>query len=282
MDRKKLEEYILKRHNSDGGFGFAPPLYGWEFPSGLLDTYYCLSVISMMGRKIPNRGMVQGYVKDILDGKQTRSPAADFYALECARIAGMEIECTQAQAKKWEVCIARQAHAGGGLHSQWFSADYDAAGSPYQDVYASAFLLGKYCKGQKIGGLALAQNADGGFGIGKSDIASTAYCIAIGETLGIRANAQKAEGFIRLCRSGHGYATAPRSAPAFVECTYFACWALRMLGGRIPIDAVKFAEMLQNGDGGFRRALAGGISTPANSFFALGVIELAKGRSGVD
>jgi hypothetical protein len=103
-------------------------------------------------------------------------------------------------------------------------------------------------------------------------MASTAYGMAASSICHAGIDSEKAAHFVLSCASQSGFAASPSSAPPFIETTFFGCWALKMAGKDIPDSAVSLVEDMQNLDGGFRRAQAGGISSPAYSFFALSVL----------
>jgi len=277
FDRKELIDYVLKRQNSDGGFGFVPPFCGLEFPSGLPDTYHCVSILSMLGKTVENPDKTSEYLKKTRADYTNPSPTYSFYIFEASRLLGKKLRAGGEEIKTWEQVLKR------GPATQ-LSEGYGAAGSPYQDVYSAIYLLKKYGNGTGTEEYEIKQNQDGGFGPGASDIASTAHCIAINGLLGLSFDREKAVRFILSCGANYGgFSIRPNAEPAFVETTYYASLSFSLLGAKIPESAALFAAMLQNADGGFRRSIFGGISSPEYSYLALSTImHFEKMQSGGD
>jgi len=273
FDKSALYDYITQRQNSDGGFAFAAPCYGWEFPSGLPDTYYCTHMLAMLGAQVPHTAKTISYIEGLAEEYPKQSAMSDFFLFETASLLGSKLKPSPQKINKWRTDMVTRAKQSGEARGEWMSADYDASESPFQNAYASAHLLSKYANGADLEKPHLSQKADGGFGVGSPDIISTAYCIAISVLCAVEIDFEGARKFINSCSShSGGFAICPSIRPHFVEPTYFGCWALRILGKDVPHSSLAFAESLQNGNGGFRRATAGGISSPQYSFFALSII----------
>jgi len=283
-----LSEYIRQRLNSDGGYTFARKLYGFEFPSSISETYYALATLSLLGEEIPSKAKTADYVKGVRSANgRYGSPIVAFYAIKSLVLLGKKAPSDAALIEELQMTVKQQRASFEESRSEWFSADYDTGESPFRSVFCAARalkMIGARMDRADFEWMAH-KRKEGGFGVGKPDIASTYYALSSLACAGYGLDEfQKAAEFAERCSvpSG-GYSSVPGGAPAFVESTYFAIATLALLkkGAKEKQRHLRYIGALQNSDGGFRRSEAIGISTLSNSYFAVKAINmLAGGQDG--
>jgi len=283
VDARKLSEFVGSRRNSDGGYSFSYPIYGFEFPSSISETYYALAILSMLGEEIPDGGNTLEYLRSIQsESGRYSSPSVAFHAVKALRLLG-EKPARTGYLQQLQEAIAERRALFEEFDSTWFSADYDAGDSPFRPAFCSARVL-------KMAGAdmnwwdfewMIRRRQDGGFGAAVPDVISTYYVLSALSCAGYDINKfAETAGFIERCDvPGGGYSPVPHGAPAFVETTYFAIAALRILGKQ-PTNAKEhllFLQGLQAHNGGFRRSTEIGIATLANSYYATKAIGILSG-----
>lgn len=276
---KKLAEFAASRQNSDGGYSFSYPLFGVEFPSSISETYYALAVLSMLKEEIPAKNQTIRYLHDTQreDGRYD-SPGVAFYAVKSLLLLGEKPErmefVGQLRSILREFRIFSEQFGG-----EFFSADYDTSESPFKLVYCASKTLSLLDIefGEDVSWL-LQFKRDGGFGIVRPEMTATYHALT---TLKCgRYNLDRLDDtalFIASCRAEDGgYASIPGSIPAYIETTYFAIGALKLLNSKVvgKDRHRNYIVNLQNGDGGFRRSPYLGISTLCNSYYALKALSL--------
>jgi len=279
IDKKKLASFAASRRNSDGGYSFSYPLFGVEFPSSISETYYALAVLSMLKEEIPAKSQTIRYLQDAQreDGCYD-SPGVAFYAVKSLLLLGekprrMEF-VGQLRGILREFRIFSEQ-----IGDEFFSADYDTSESPFKLVYCASKTLSLLDIGfvEDVSWL-LQFKRDGGFGIKGPDVTATYHALT---TLRCGGHSMEKLGdtaiFITGCGTEEGgYSSVPGSVPAFIETTYFAIGALRLLNSKVAGKEKhrKYIVNLQNDDGGFRRSPYLGISTLCNSYYALKALSL--------
>jgi hypothetical protein len=171
--------------------------------------------------------------------------------------------------------LGKHAVRNNDLDSDWLSAEYEVADSPfatYNFAVKSLQMLGKKVEFDQVKWL-LDYGIGGGFGTKSPDLESTFYCAAVLADSGFKFHKTgKLIDFVQSCqlKSG-GFSQIPRGAPAFIESTYFAMSILSLIGmePKNPKHHISFIQYLQNENGGFRRATEMGISTLSNSYYAV-------------
>jgi len=283
IDVEELVSYAKIRQNSDGGYSFLRSIYGVEFPSSISETYYALAILSMLQEGILRKEKTVEFIRSMQrDDGTFNSPEVAFYTIRSLQLLGEGLPSTSFAEQFYSLLRQRRMmYEGDGL--SYFSSDYDATSSPFRSIYCAVRAL-------RLSGLRVDERdvdwladheEDGGFGIRRPDITSTYY--ALGALLGAgyqREKFSRTAQFIETCALNEGgYSSIPHSAPAFVESTYFAVATLGLIGKKTKETRkhIKFLCKLQNGNGGFRRALAGGISTLQNSYFAAKSLTILSG-----
>jgi len=279
INKIKLAEFTVSRRNSDGGYSFCYPLFGVEFPSSISETYYALAVLSMLKEEIPGKSQTIRY----LHGAQREdgcydSPGVAFYAVKSLLLLGekprrMEF-VGQLRGILREFRIFSEQ-----IGDEFFSADYDTSESPFKLVFCASKTLSLLDIGFVEDVSWLHQfKRDGGFGIKGPDVTATYHALTALRCGGH--NLEKLEDialFIAGCEAKEGgYSSVPGSVPAFIETTYFAIGAMKLLNSKVAGKEKhrNYIVNLQNGDGGFRRSPYLGISTLCNSYYALKALSM--------
>lgn len=110
---------------------------------------------------------------------------------------------------------------------------------------------------------------DGGYGTLSSNLEEIYYCVSI-----LNGKVNRKEKLITHiltyeCHSG-GFNQTPESYPPYIEQTYYALSALKLLGREYGNEkTVSYICSLQNPNGGFRRSIHGGISSLEYSYYAI-------------
>ncbi|MEM4272505.1 MAG: prenyltransferase/squalene oxidase repeat-containing protein [Candidatus Bilamarchaeaceae archaeon] len=280
--RKRLAEFASSRLNSDGGYSFSCPLHGFEFPSSVSETFYALSVLSLLGEEIPSKNRTLEYLRNIQRPEGTYdSISAAFYAVQSLELLGKKPEnpsfIPQLRSVLREFRLFRESYG-----DKFFSADYDMAGSPFRLAYQASKTL--HSLGEKISeeevSWILPENEEGGFGQGRSDTISTYHAVSALHCGNKTSGLKKTPAFISSCTTpGGGYSQASGCMPPYVESTCFAIATLNLLGVRQKEKRrnINFLVSLQNADGGFRRSPYLGISTLCNSYFAIKALSMLEG-----
>jgi len=282
IGRENLIDYATSRLNSDGGYSFSYPLFGTEFPSSISETYYALSIFSILGEEIPERGRTEEYLRGIQrkDGRYD-STAVAFYAVKSLLLIGRKperlgfVDDLQGVLRKPRIFSGQ---FGGGF----FSADYDLSESPFVRMYHASETISAL--GLPVGEDAariFKPNADGGFGARNSDVVSTYHALAALACGGHDAGrlSRTAE-FVEKCEArGGGYSGVPGGMPPFMETTHSAIMAMKLLGreAACPERHANFIARFQNGDGGFRRSPYLGISMLCSSYLAVKCLSMLGG-----
>ena len=279
INKKKLAEFTVSRRNSDGGYSFSYPLFGVEFPSSISETYYALAILSMLKEEIPAKNQTIRY----LNGTQREdghydSPGVAFFAVKSLLLLG-EKPGKMEFVEQLRGILRESRIFSEQFGDEFLSADYDTSESPFKLVYCAS-------KALSLLGIRVTEDVSwvlhfkraGGFGIKKPDVTATYHVLTALRCGGHNLERpEDAASFIAGCRAENGgYSSVPGSIPAFIETTYFAIGALKLLNSKVDGKEKhwNYIVNLQNGDGGFRRSPYLGISTLCNSYYALRVLSL--------
>jgi len=276
VDTNKITQFVLKRRNEDGGYGFCPPHYGSEFPSSSSDTFYSLSILHMLGEKIPHSHKTEEYLLSLQNddaGFSGVSPA--FHVVKSLEILGSKPK--KLKFLDWlEIYLkSKRVAKGEEFISGFLSAEYDTSSSPYKNVYCIVEIL--KALGRKVNlkeiEWVLPEGKHGGFGVGSSDVISTFYALSCLHAAGYPLKKlEKTKKFVEGCEHKEGgFTSIPHITPPYMEDTHFGLECCRILEfePKHPERSEWFVASCQNTDGGFRRSFFQGISTLDNTYFAL-------------
>jgi hypothetical protein len=280
IDRSRILEFVERRRNDDGGYAFCPPHYGSEFPSSSSDTFYALSILSILGERIPEHEKTVEYLLSLQneDGNFASMTSA-FHVVKSLEIIGSKPRKLHFLDWLEKHLKGRRFVKGEEFLSGFLSAEYDTSSSPYKHVYCVVEILktlGRKVSLKEVEWI-LPEGKHGGFGAGASDIISTFYTLSCLHAAGYPLKKlEKTRKFVEGCehREG-GFTSIPHITPPYMEDTYFGLECAKMLGIELkqPRKTEWFIASCQNTDGGFRRSLFQGISTLDYTYLAICSLE---------
>ena len=260
---KRIEDYVVKRQNDDGGYAFAQGL-----ESNAQDTYYGLAIFDLLKIPFPNVEQTIKWLHEFIPD----SLYSHFYIAKALKLCGKDPE----------------KNLKGYLLSRLASMEEFGTADVYVEV-ASEFeaffmftelisMVGVEIDREKtIGSLLSYQNKDGGFGVHRySNLNSTYYAAASLLNLGYPIKSlKKTLGYVRSCeKPSGGFTVVPSSYPPYMEHVYYGVSTLHSLGeySRYPEKTAKFVFGCQNSNGGFARSDLG-ISTFEDTFYAVSILQ---------
>lgn len=280
VNRDRIIQFVLRRRNDDGGYGFCPPHYGSEFPSSSSDTFYALSILQLLGEKIPHPHKTEEYLLNL------QNDSGGFPGMVSAFHVVKSLEILKSKPRKLHFLDGLEDYIKGKKSvkaeefvSSFLSAEYDTSSSPYRHFYCAVEILktlGRKISLKEVEWI-LPEGKHGGFGLGSSDIISTFYALSCLHAAGYpMKKLEKTKKFVEECehREG-GFTSIPHITPPYVEDTYFGIGCAKLLGiePKHPERIEWFVASCQNIDGGFRRSIFQGISTLDNTYFALFILK---------
>jgi hypothetical protein len=253
INLKNALRFVHQREHENGGF----TLY-----HGIPDTkntYYGIKTLQMFGKEPFN---IEKTIKWIEKLQKERIPGiyGVFYQLNILKFYNREINVEG----KYKT----------GLNSK---KDYASLKDAYYHTKVSQ-ILGVKNLSKIAEWILLYQNEDGGFGKERSDIESTYYALESLNIINPILILKKGLifNFLQNCKTaGGGFSFIPNVYPPYIEPTCAAIRIHEIIGktSENPGKTIKFAENLQNGDGGFRRSKYMGISELEYTFKSLYIIK---------
>ena len=258
----KVVDYVTKRQNEDGGYTFCQ---GAE--SNGQDTYYGLTILSLLNANFPNIEKTVKFINDIrLD---------TIYSIHYISKASLLLDKSiGAKLKKRVLSI---------LNSRKYFGSTDVF-SEVSSEFTTTFMALELADLLKIEvntkevaeWLLRFRNDDGGFGTqGQSNINSTYYAIASMSLLKKSLNDfHETVMFVRECEKPYGgFTIIPMSYAPYMEHTYYGVMTLDLLGekSQYSTQTIDWILKCQNNNGGFARSDLG-ISTFKNTFQVVNVL----------
>lgn len=261
---KRIEDYIVKRQNDDGGYAFAQGL-----GSNAQDTYYGLAILDLLKIPFPR---IKKTIK-WLHGFVPDSHYAHYYVAKSLRLCG---EKPHRSLK--DFLLSLQISKG-----EFGTADvYVEVASEFQFVSMITELVsmvGVEINQEKTTNWLLSyQNRDGGFGAHRhSNLNSIYHAVASLFNLGYSVKSLKETlEYVRFCeKPSGGFTVVPRNSIPYMEHTYYGVSTLELLGEhtRYPEKTAEVVLRCQNSNGGFARSDLG-ISTFEDTFYAVNVLQM--------
>jgi hypothetical protein len=261
IDAEALARYFQSRQNLDGGFCF----YSLD-ESNLSDTCYAVLCLRTIGLK-PDNDRVADYLRSyqLADGNFTSIYAAWF-----------TIAALAALGERVDNDPAEYVMALSGKH-RIHEKGYIEAESIFEPTFYLAdtlCMLGlkHECKalGEKVKSY---RKNDGSIGAADPGLASTYFGLTILQRADMLGDGDKeaAVWARNYALADGGFGKKPITGLAFMDETYYGLQIFRTLGVRPPFadSMIRFVAGCQNENGGFRRALASGISGFETSYYAL-------------
>jgi hypothetical protein len=263
---KRIEDYIMKRQNDDGGYAFAQGL-----DSNAQDTYYGLAIFDLLKVPFPN---IKKTVKWLYEFAPD-SHYSHYYVAKALKLCG---EKPHRSLK--EFLLSLQSSKG-----EFGTVDvYVEVASEFQFIYMItelANLVGVEINREKTTSWLLSyQNRDGGFGAhGHSNLNSTYHAVASLFNLGYSVKSLKETiEYVRSCeKPSGGFTVVPRSSIPYMEHTYYGVSTLELLGehAKYPEKTAALVLRCQNSNGGFARSDMG-ISTFEDTFYAVSILQMIR------
>jgi hypothetical protein len=261
---KRIEDYVVKRQNDDGGYAFAQGL-----ESNAQDTYYGLAILQLLKVLFPG---VKKTIKWLLDFVPN-SHYSHYYIAKALKICGEE---PHRSLKGFLLSLQ-------GSKIEFGTVDvYVEVASEFQSlsmITELARMVGvKIDREKMISWLLSYQNRDGGFGAHRhSNLNSTYHAVVSLFNLGYPVKSlEKTLEYVRSCEKPiGGFTVVPRSVLPYMEHVYYGVSTLELLDERprYPTNTTSFALMCQNSNGGFARSDLG-ISTFEDTFYAVSILRI--------
>jgi hypothetical protein len=260
---RKITNYVINRQNEDGGYTFCQ---GAE--SNAQDTYYGLSILSLLNANLPNIEKTEKFINDI----RLDNIYSIYYVTKASLLLGKSIE---AKLKKYALSI---------LNSRKYFGSTDVfaeVSSEFTTTFMAlelADLLKIKVNTKKVAEWLLHfKNDDGGFGTQRqSNINSTYYATASMSLLNESLQAlRETVRFVRACEKPYGgFTVIPMNFGPYMEHTYYGVMTLDLLGekSRYPTQTIEWILKCQNKNGGFARSDLG-ISTFEDTYYAITMLQ---------
>jgi len=265
---KRIEDYVVKRQNDDGGYAFAQGL-----DSNAQDTYYGLAILDLLKVPFPRVKKTIKWLHDFAPD----SHYSHYYVAKSLRLCG---EKPHRSLK--DFLLSLQISRG-----EFGMADaYVEVASEFQlisMIIELANMVNVEINHEKaISWLLSYKNRDGGFGAhGHSNLNSTYHAVASLFNLGYLVKSLKETlEYVRSCeKPSGGFTVVPRSSIPYMEHIYYGVSTLELLGeyARYPEKTVELVLRCQNSNGGFARSDLG-ISTFEDTFYAVTVLRMISRR----
>jgi hypothetical protein len=265
---KRIENYVVKRQNDDGGYAFAQGL-----DSNAQDTYYGLAILDLLKIPFPR---VEETIK-WLHSFVPDSHYAHYYVAKSLKLCG---EKPHRSLK--DFLRSLQIYRG-----EFGTVDvYVEVASEFQFVSMVtelANMVGFEFNREKVTSWLLSyQNKDGGFGAHRhSNLNSTYHAVASLFNLGYSVKSLKGTlEYVQSCeKPSGGFTVVPRSLIPYMEHTYYGVSTLTLLGerARYPENTAESVLRCQKSNGGFARSDLG-ISTFEDTFYAVSILQMIRGQ----
>ncbi|MGQ9743869.1 MAG: prenyltransferase/squalene oxidase repeat-containing protein [Candidatus Bathycorpusculaceae bacterium] len=263
---KRIEDYVVKRQNDDGGYAFAQGL-----DSNAQDTYYGLAILDLLKIPFPSIKKTIRWLHDFVPD----SHYSHYYVAKALKLCG---EKPQRSLK--DFLLSLQSSKG-----EFGTGDvYVEVASEFQSISMItelANMVGVEIDHDKTASWLLSyQNKDGGFGAHEhSNLNSTYHAVASLFNLGYPVKSLRGIlEYVRSCeKPSGGFSVVPTSSIPYMEHVYYGVSTLDLLGERVryPEKTAEFVLRCQNSNGGFARSDLG-ISTFEDTFYAVSILRMIR------
>jgi hypothetical protein len=259
---KRIEDYVVKRQNDDGGYAFAQGL-----DSNAQDTYYGLAILGLLKVSFPRVKKTIKWLNDFATDRHY----SHYYIAKSLRLCG---EKPHRSLK--DFLLSLQIFRG-----EFGTADvYVEVASEFEATFMITELINMVgikidCE-KTIDWLLSFKNKDGGFGAHwDSNLNSTYHAITSLFNLGYPVKSLKETlRYVRSCEKHSGFTVVPHVSLPYMEHVYYGVSTLHLLGEhvRYPEKITSFVFSCQNSNGGFARSDLG-ISTFEDTFYAVNILQ---------
>lgn len=263
---KRIEDYVVKRQNDDGGYAFAQGL-----DSNAQDTYYGLAILDLLKVPFPSIKKTIKWLRDFAPD----SHYSHYYIAKALKLCG---EKPHRSLKHF-------------LLSHPISRGEFGTTDVYVEVASEFQLISMITELANIVGIEISHekttswllsyhNRDGGFGAREhSNLNATYHAVASLFNLGYTVKSLKETlEYVRSCeKSSGGFTVVPRSSIPYMEHTYYGVSTLELLDEhvRYPEKTAELVWRCQNSNGGFARSDMG-TSTFEDTFYAVSILQMIR------
>ncbi len=260
----KIIDYVVNRQNKDGGYSFCQ---GAD-DSNAQDTYYGLTILSLLDWNFPNIEKTDKFIKEI----RLDNIYSTYYATKASLLLGKDAD---ADVKKQLSSIFTSKRYFGS--TDIFSEVSSEFTTTFMTLELADLLKINVSTNEVVEWLLNFKNEDGGFGTqGQSNINSTYYAIAsISLLKGSLKNPRETIKFARACEKPYGgFTVIPVNFKPYMEHTYYGVMTLDLFGekSRYPMQTVDWILNCQNKNGGFARSDLG-ISSFTDTYYAISLMQ---------
>jgi hypothetical protein len=261
---KKIADYVIQRQNENGGYAFCQGL-----ESNRRDTYYGLSILSLLGADFPNVDRTLKFLEE--PELDLHNIYSHYYTTKALLLCGEEPN----ENIKNNFSLAVNMRKNSSLADVLPEVSSEFTTSFMTLELARLFGI-QLPKNRIIEWLLRFKNRDGGFSSEEhSNINSTYYAVASLTLLNVKIkDLGETVKFVRECEKAYGgFTLIPMNITPYMEHTYYGVMTLDLLGEtcRYPSQTIDFVQKCQNKNGGFARSDVG-ISTFENTFQAVSVL----------
>lgn len=261
---KKIADYVIQRQNEDGGYTFCQ---GAE--SNRRDTYYGLSILTLLGSRFPNLAKTLTFLKE--PELDIHNIYSHYYTTKALLLCSEEPNKNLKNHISLVTDLEKYSSLANVLPE--VSSEFTTT---YMTLELARLFGVQLPKHRIIDWLLRFKNKDGGFSSEEhSNINSTYYAVASLALLNVAVkDSGETVNFVRECEKAHGgFTLIPMNITPYMEHTYYGLMTLALLGEtcRYPSQTVEFLLKCQNKNGGFARSDVG-ISTFENTFQAISVL----------
>jgi hypothetical protein len=263
LDVSRVARYVESCRVADGGYFFAQIP-----PAGAQDTYFALACLRLLGREPQDAPDVRRWVEEWRLRPGNLGSIHSVYLL-CGLLEelGQNLDWARPYAR-----LVRNSENRLGGFGAWKNVYVESA-SELQSTYEAVSVLLKF--GYPLDGSRIArflkrfQRHDGGFGVGRSTLASTYYACATLAQLGSQVPLKERTN-LYLQRRAQEW-----GAYCFLDDVFWLIQGLALSGGAATVASEAATHVLacQRPKGGFARAPAIGIPTLEYTYCALQVLD---------
>ena len=260
---RRITNYIINRQNEDGGYTFCQ---GAE--SNAQDTYYGLTILSLLNANFPNIEKTVKFINSIRLG----NIYSIYYLTKASLLFGKSIGA-KLEKRSFSILNSKAYFGSTDIFAE-VSSEFTTA---FMALELADLLKIKVNTKEVAEWLLRFKNDDGGFGTqGQSNINSTYFATAslslLNESLrGLHETVR----FVRACEKPYGGFTAvPLNFGPYMEHTYYGVITLDLLceKSRYPTQTIDWIMKCQNRNGGFARSDLG-ISSFVDTYYAIKLLQ---------
>lgn len=260
LDKAKIISYVEGKHLADGGYFFA----GVE-PSSLLDTYYAIKTLILLGRNIASKDSIKNYLTDFERKGYVSDLRSLYFFIEILKALKLDIYPYRNYRK-----IVEKALEDRTLFNPRRTIDIETVSELEEIFFLCSLSINLQCSPdkQRIAFFILFfQNKDGGFGTEETSSTATTYYAL--KSLNILESLKQTNPTISFLREQER-----NISEYFLEDVFYIVESLRILSekSRYTNRIAEFLNLCYRENGGFCRSKNLGIATIRDTFFAVSLL----------